>query len=57
MIADILFAICLSFVAVAVALLFYGAGLMSGFDKGRRHERKIFNTFHRRATHARPGLN
>jgi hypothetical protein len=57
MIADILFAICVTFVAVAAAVMFYGAGLVSGYDKGRQHERKVLNLFHRRAVHARPGLN
>jgi hypothetical protein len=57
MIADVLFAALAVMVGVATALMFYGAGLMSGYDKGRRHERKILHTFHRRATHARPGLN
>jgi hypothetical protein len=57
MIADVLFAVLAVVVGVAAALMFYGAGLVSGYDKGRRHERKVLNLFHRRAVHARPGLN
>ena len=57
MIADLLFAACAVMVGIATALMFYGAGFMNGYDKGRHHERKVLTFFQRRATHARPGLN
>jgi hypothetical protein len=57
MIADILFAAVSVMVGIATALMFYGAGFLNGYDKGRHHERKVLTFFQRRATHARPGLN
>lgn len=57
MIADILFAALAVMVGIATALMFYGAGFMSGYDKGRLHERKVLAFFQRRASHAEPGRN
>jgi hypothetical protein len=57
MIADALFAVVAVMVGIATALFFYGAGLMSGFENGRRHERKALGNFHRRAINARTELN
>jgi hypothetical protein len=57
MIADALFAVVAAMVGIATALFFYGAGLMSGFENGRRHERKVLGNFHRRAINARTGIN
>jgi len=57
MIADALFAVVAVMVGIATALFFYGAGLMSGFENGRRHERKALSNFHRGAINARTGVN
>jgi len=57
MIADVLFAVVATMVGIATALFFYGAGLMSGFENGRRHERKVLGNFHRRSINARTGIN
>lgn len=57
MIADVLFAAVSVMVGIATALMFYGAGFMAGYDKGRHHERKALDNFHRRAINARPELN
>lgn len=57
MIADILFAALAVMVGIAASLMFYGAGFMNGYDKGRMHERKVLAFFQRRASHVRPGIN
>ena len=57
MIADALFAVVAAMVGIATALFFYGAGLMSGFENGRRHERKVLGNFRRRSINARTGIN
>jgi hypothetical protein len=56
MIVDLLFAAVTVMVGIATAMFFYGAGMASGFEDGRRHERKAVN-LHTRAINARHGLN
>jgi hypothetical protein len=59
MIADLLFAILAAVVGLAAALMFYGAGLMSGYDKGKRHQQRMMRHFVNKSQEAlaKQGLN
>ena len=57
MMTDLLFAALAVVIGVAAAMMFYGAGFVSGYDKGRAYERKVLSFFQKRGTHARTGLN